>query len=420
MNFPRHSRKVRLSYRTLATILLATGLAVVNCPPSGFAAETAEAPAGVPGLVKQRPADGRFVETEQGFMVPYKATIPGTEATFEMTPIPGGVFKMGSPASEEKRRDSEGPQFDVKVEPFWMGTYEITWSEYKSFMSLHDIFKGFQTHKLRPITPEREAYVITAPSNLYDPSFTFVHGSEPRQPAVTMSQYAAKQYTKWVSGLSGQFYRLPSEAEWEYACRAGSTTAFQFGDDPSELDEYGWYFDNAEEITHEVGQKKPNAWGLYDMHGNVGEWVLDQYVADHYKQFEGKTVAAPDAIAWPTKLYPRVVRGGSWDHNPKDCRSAARQLSHDDEWRDEDPNFPQSPWWFTSGPALGVGFRIIRPLNPPAQTERPKYWEADIKQIQDDVRFRIDKEGRGARGVADPTLPEDIQKLQEAKQNANN
>ncbi len=407
---------VRQTGRILVTVLLATGLAVLGVQLSVRAAEES---AEVPGLVKQRPAEGRFVETDQGFMVPYKATIPGTEATFEMTPVPGGVFTMGSPASETNRSDDEGPQFEVKVEPFWMGTYEITWSEYMPYMALHDIFKGFQTHSLRPITPEREAYVITAPSNLYDPSFTFVHGSKPRQPAVTMSQYAAKQYTKWLTGLTGQFHRLPSESEWEYACRAGSATAFHFGDDPSAFDEYGWYFDNADETTHEVGQKKPNAWGLYDMHGNVGEWVLDQHVKDHYQKFAGKSVAAADAIAWPTKLYPRVVRGGSWDRDPEDCRAAARQRSDDDEWREEDPNFPQSPWWFTSGPALGVGFRIIRPLSAPPPAERSKYWEADIEQIREDVRFRIDEEGRGARGVADPTLPQDIQKLQEVKQGAN-
>jgi sulfatase modifying factor 1 len=96
--------------------------------------------------------------------------------------------------------------------------------------------------------------------------------------------------------------------------------------------------------------------------------------------------------------------------------SAARQGSNDDEWRSEDPCYPQSPWWFTSGSAFGVGFRIIRPLNPPPPAERSKYWEADIQQIQDDVRFRIDKEGRGARGVADSTLPDDIERLKLLKQ----
>ena len=195
------------------------------------------------GLVKQQPASGRFVKTDRrGYMIPYTATIPGTDVTFQMEPIPGGKFKCGSPASEPKRKDDEGPQFEVEVEPFWMGTYEVAWAEYKQYMSLHDIFKRFVAEKIRKITPENKAMVITAPSNLYDPSFTFSLGDEPKLPAVTMSQYAAKQYTKWMSGITGDFYRLPTEMEWEYACRAGTTTAFSFGDDPKLMREYGWTF----------------------------------------------------------------------------------------------------------------------------------------------------------------------------------
>jgi sulfatase modifying factor 1 len=269
--------------------------------------------------------------------------------------------------------------------------------------------------KIRPPADEKHADVVTAPSNLYDPSFTFEKGADPRQPAVTMSQFAAKQYTKWLSGLTGQFYRIPSEAEWEYACRAGTDKAYGFGDSPDTLQDYAWYFENSNETTHPVGKKKPNAWGLFDMHGNVGEWVLDEFTADGYKKFAGKSVKAGEAIVWPTKLFPRVVRGGSWDEDAAACRSAARLASHDDEWRSEDPNFPQSPWWFTTGPSLGVGFRIIRPLNAPAKAERAKFWDSDLELQRETVKQRIDKEGRGARGIADPSLPEDIRKSQERK-----
>ncbi len=373
------------------------------------------------GLVKTMPPEGRSVKVEGGFMVPYTSTIPGSKIKFEMVPIPGGEFLMGSPKSEADREASEGPQFKVKVEPFWMGKYEITWSEYKTFMELHDVFKDFESYKMRPVTEKNQADAISAPSNLYDPSFTFESGEEPRQPAVTMAQYAAKQYTKWLSSVSTQFYRLPGEAEWEYACRAGTTTAFSFGDDPKQLGDHAWYYDNADDKTQLVGQKKPNPWGLHDMHGNVAEWVLDEFKEDHYAAFKGGVTSSGDALAWPVKLFPRVVRGGSWELDPEQCRSASRMKSHDDEWRAEDPNFPQSPWWFTSSPATGIGFRIIRPLHAPKSKEaKEKYWKADLEQIARDVKFRISQEGRGAFGIVDPSLPKAIEELKQVKKQKRN
>lgn len=367
---------------------------------------------GVPGLVKERPAEGRFVKTDQGYMVPYKTTIPGTDVTFTMMPIPGGTFMMGSPPSEENRKEDEGPQVEVIVEPFWMGQTEITWAEYKTFMELHDIFKAFQAKGVREVTADNLIDAITAPSNLYDPSFTFESGEDPEQPAVTMSQYAAKQYTKWLSAITGLFYRLPSEAEWEYACRAGTKTAYYFGDDPAKLDQYAWYYDNSDDRTHKVAQKKPNPWGLYDMHGNVAEWTLDQHIADHYKKLAEKTVRAADAIAWPSQVEERALRGGSWEFDPEDLRSAARLASSDEAWKQEDPNIPLSPWWYTSSPATGVGFRLLRPLNPPKDRQaRERFWKADVKEIAADVKFRIEQEGRGALGIVDKSLPKAIKKL---------
>jgi formylglycine-generating enzyme required for sulfatase activity len=328
-----------------------------------------------------------------------------------MTPIPGGKFLLGSPAGEEGRKEDEGPQIEVEVSPFWMGTYEVTWAEYKEYMKMHDLFKKLSMAKLLPITDENKAYVVTAPSNLYDPTFTFQFGEDPRQPAITMSQFAAKQYTKWLSGLSGVVYRLPTEAEWEYACRAGTTTRYSFGNDEAALADHAWYMDNADESTHKVGEKKPNPWGLFDMHGNVAEWVLDEYTENGYQKLAGKSHKALDAVQWPTKLFPRVIRGGSWDDDAAGCRSAARRGTDDDAYREEDPNFPKSPWWFTSGHGLAVGMRIIRPLNPPPHDQCGKFWDADIPSIREDSDQRIDLEGRGARGVARPELLKAIQNL---------
>lgn len=361
------------------------------------------------GLVTEKPAEGPFVKTERGFMVPYTETIPGTEVTFRMIPVPGGEFRMGSPDQEEGRKEDEGLQFDVTLEPYWMAETELTWAEYKVYMSLYNVFKKFELQRVRKVTDDNKADAITAPTELYDPSFTFQKGENPKQPAVTMTQYAAKQYTKWLSKLTGEFYRLPTEAEWEYACRAGSETPFGFGDDTEKLGDYAWYRDNADETTHPVGEKKPNAFGLFDIHGNVAEWVLDEYSEEGYLQ-GGKKLAGDDAVAWPTKLFPRVVRGGHWDSKAEECRCAARLPSNDLDWKMEDPNFPLSPWWFTSDPARGVGFRLVRPLSLPAEKDLAKYWEPDVGGVKDDVDNRL-MEGRGVLGIVDETLPEAIEQL---------
>jgi sulfatase modifying factor 1 len=399
---------LRRSCQTFRTCLTLSIMAVV----SAIAIQAQAGEASTPGLVKDMPASGRFVKTDKGYMVPYESTIPGSDVTFTMVPIPGGKFMLGSPASEKGRNDDEGPQVEVVVEPFWMGQTETSWAEYKRYMALHDVFKAFQSKGIRQVTKENQADAITAPSNLYDTTFTYGSGDDPQQPAVTMTQYAAKQYTKWLSAVTEHFYRLPSEAEWEYACRAGTKTAYYFGDDDSKLDEHAWYYDNSDDRTHKVAQKKPNPWGLYDMHGNVAEWTLDQHVAEHYKKLAGKSVKAADATAWPTQIEDRVLRGGTWEFDPEDIRAASRLASSDEDWKDEDPNIPLSPWWYTTSPATGVGFRIIRPLDPPKdQKSRNRYWKADIPEIAEDVEYRIESEGRGALGIVDKMLPEAIKKL---------
>lgn len=368
------------------------------------------------GIVAEKPESGPSVEIPGGYMVPYTATIPGTKIEFTMIPIPGGKFMMGSPEDEEDRRDDEGPQFEVTVEPFWMGKYEVTWGEYKKFMQLEKVFKALNGKSLRKVNKENEVDAVTAPSSLYDASFTYSAGEAADQPAATMTQFAAKQYTKWLSLMSSTFYRLPTEAEWEYACRAGTTTAYYFGDDSDDLEDHAWNIETSDDERHPVGELKPNPWGLYDMYGNVAEWVLDQYDDSGYSHVEaGASVTTKQAYVKPTKLSPRVIRGGSWELEPEDCRSAARLGSEDKEWKIEDPNFPKSPWWYTDTPGLGVGFRLMRPLaEPTGRDAKTAVWDADVESIIDDAKNRINDNGRGAYGTVDPDLPKDISELTDA------
>jgi formylglycine-generating enzyme required for sulfatase activity len=378
-------------------------------------------------------------------MVPYTENIPGTDITFEMVPIAGGEFVMGSPPDEAERNEDEGPQARIKVAPFWMGKHEVTWGEYKSFMAMYDVFKKLQMLSTNrgangaagdggsedqwrivqqhawhgDAEKEWDVDAVTAPTPLYDSTFTYgVDGDpEPNLPAVTITPFAAKQYTKWLSGITGADYRLPTEAEWEYAARAGTTTAFSFGDDPAQLEEYAWFEDNADFQSHPVGTKKPNAWGLYDMHGNVAEWTLDQYMPKAYAALGTTAVDASTAVVKPTKVYPRVIRGGSWYEAAPAARSAARHKSEEQEWKYSDPNIPRSPWWYTEEPARAVGMRMLRPLTPLTPEEKKLVWEPDVEDIREDVQARL-QEGRGALGKADKALPDAAKAAQELENNS--
>ncbi len=295
----------------------------------------------------------------------YKEAIPGTEVSFDLVAIPGGEFLLGSPDSEANREKDEGPQVKVKVEPFWMGKHEVTWNEYDIWSFNLDIQRR-KTLNLTPTALDPKADAVTRPTKPYtDMTFGMGHDG---YPAICMTQLAAKTYCKWLSEKTGHYYRLPTEAEWEHAARAGTTTAYSFGDDPSKADEFAWHFNNSDEKYHPVGKKKPNPWGLHDIHGNVSEWCLDQYIPDRYAVL-AKESNHLNPLAVVTKLYPHVVRGGSWDDDPKGLRSAARYFSKKD-WKIQDPQIPKSIWYFTD--ALHVGFRVVRPLQTPTEEERKK------------------------------------------------
>jgi formylglycine-generating enzyme required for sulfatase activity/sugar phosphate isomerase/epimerase len=314
-------------------------------------------------------------------MKAYREAIGKSGVSFEMVPIPSGTFLMGSPDDEADRSEDEGPQHQVTIEPFWIGRCEVTWDEYNLWAG---VVKGLAAddtgdagaNEDDPALRRMEsiADAITRPSKPFT-DVTFDMGKS-GYPAFGMTQLAARCYCKWLSAKTGRYYRLPTEAEWEYACRAGTTTAYSFGDDLDQLEDYGWFFDNGDDQCQKVGQKKPNLWGLHDMHGNVREWVLDAYDPDYYQQSAGKTVRNP--LLAPRKVYPRVVRGGCWDSDPDELRSAARMAS-DPKWKEDDPRDPQSIWQFTK--PYAPGFRVVRPLRKPTAEEAKRY-EPDHQAIR--------------------------------------
>ena len=312
-------------------------------------------------------------------MKAYIEKIPGSEQTFKMVPIKGGKFKMGSPASEKGRHDDEGPQVEVEVLPFWMEEHETTWKEFEQFALEYLRTKRGAASDLTD--RERTADAMAAPTKPWDISaISHDNAGKPLYPASGMTIYAAQAYCKWLTAITGRYYRLPTEAEWEYACRAGSTTVYSFGDDDGDLEEYAWWKTNSDGRSQKIKTRKPNAWGLYDMHGNLSEWVLEHYAKDTYAQRKPGSFAAP--VKSPMTKVGRgdsgqIARGGNCDDdNPADLRSA-RRLASTEKWKEQDPQFPQSIWWSTDAPF--VGFRVVRPLNPPKTEAEAKLYEPDPK-----------------------------------------
>lgn len=253
---------------------------------------------------------------------PFSQPVPAAAFKFEMIPIPG------SP--------------DGTIKPFYIGKTELTWEAF-------DVYVYRLDADAKDVPADTDA--VTRPSKPYlPPDRGFGHEG---YAAITVSYKNAQEFCRWLSEKSGRTYRLPTEAEWEYACRAGATTAYSFGDDPAKAGDYAWYFDNADAVTHPVAKKKPNAWGLFDMHGNVAEWCTGR---------DG----AP------------VTKGGSFRDDPENLAIAARAPDNPD-WNGSDPQIPKSQWWLADGPF--VGFRIVcepapattppAPATPPAAPKAP-------------------------------------------------
>jgi formylglycine-generating enzyme required for sulfatase activity len=307
-----------------------------------------------------------------GDMKAYSNSIPGTTVMYGMVPIPGGEYRMGSPDTEKGRQADEGPQHKVIVSPFWMGKCEVTWNEYEIFMYT-DQEKVMTTLTNNPYL-DKVSDAVSRPTKPYvEMSFGMGKGD---YPAISMTQHAANKYCQWLSAKTGHYYRLPTEAEWEYACRAGTTTAYFFGEDPAPLKEYAWFAKNSDFKYQKVGRKKPNPWGLYDIYGNVVEWCLDAYEPKAYERF----VPGPAKDPWvrATQPYPHVVRGGHWDdEEPSMLRSATRRGSSRD-WKVQDPQLPKSVWYHTD--AQWLGFRIVRPLEVPPPEELLKTWNSGVEK----------------------------------------
>jgi formylglycine-generating enzyme required for sulfatase activity len=290
---------------------------------------------------------------------PYKVTVPNTIVSYDVVPVPAGDFTMGSPASVTGAAPDEKPSHKVHVDAFAMQAHEVTWDEYRLFMFANQA--GETTHK------DEVVDAVSRPTRPYvEMSFGMgING----YPAISMTQNAANKYAEWLSSKTGEFYRLPTEAEWEYACRAGTETAYFFGNDASMLGDYAWFAGNAGGKYARVATRKPNPWGLYDMLGNVMEWTLDAYAP-----YQGKAETDPWVRA--TKPYPQAVRGGSWNDPAGKVRCAARVAS-DASWKQQDPQLPKSIWYMTD--AQWLGFRLVRPGKVPSAEEMFRYWNNGVE-----------------------------------------
>ncbi|MDG3005211.1 formylglycine-generating enzyme family protein [Paludisphaera mucosa] len=281
----------------------------------------------------------------------YTEAIPDSAVRFDMVAIPGGTFAIGSPSGEAGRGGDEGPRRSVTIRPFWMGRAEVTWDEYAEFRKGGNISNRTNAEALA-----KDADAVTRPTPPY-PDETRGYGRE-GYPAIGVSHHAAMEYCHWLSKKTGKIYRLPTEAEWEYACRAGTNTIYFFGDDPKELARFAWFDDGANETPQPVGRKAANPWGLHDIVGNASEWCLDRYVAEAYARLPEDRPSVGPVILLKEAPHPHVARGGSWADPAAACRSASRRGS-DATWNQMDPDGSIRWVW----DADFVGFRVVRAVD---------------------------------------------------------
>jgi len=295
----------------------------------------------------------------------YKDTTK-TGAQFEMLPIKAGTFSW--------KGEQPDDILETFLSAFWMGKTEVTWEEYEPFMlSQIPRQKNGQVLDFMRESIKNDIDFIARPTPPYHP-MTYGMPRDGR-PAISMTQHAANKYCQWLSYQTGHFYRLPTEAEWEYACRAGSNKTYSWGNDAEVASEHAHLGGDPASHYHKPSLKKPNTWGLVDMHGNIQEWTLDQYVSNRKTYFAKDKVTNPWIKA--TAPYPHVTKGGHWKLALKDIIASARQPSSK-KWKNTDPQNPKSIWYHTDTPWLG--FRIVRPLKTPSAEEMYHYWNSGVAE----------------------------------------
>lgn len=297
--------------------------------------------------------------------------IPGTTVSFEMKAIEGGQFNMGSPADEPYRRPDEGPVREVEVNRFWMAEVEVTWNEYLAFFNA----TGSQGRKeAEADTSNEEVDGISGATPPWGaPDQGWGMGA---RPAITMTHHAAETYCRWLSTVTGKKYRLPTEAEWEYAARGGTSGPYffegsprdferdgllnkLFGPDTAIINTYVIYQENSPYRTQPPLLVNANPFGLKNMLGNVAEFCLDYYDPQVYGKYPQGTVKNPRG---PREGLEHVVRGGSFKNTAKDLRVARRDFTRTKEWLETDPQIPKSIWWYSD--CNHVGFRVVCEYDP--------------------------------------------------------
>jgi formylglycine-generating enzyme required for sulfatase activity len=294
--------------------------------------------------------------------------IPGTTVSFKMVSVPGGSFKMGTPENEPFRRVDEGPVIDVAVDSFWMGEIEVSWNEYLAFFNA----TGSQGRK-EAVEVENETDAISGATPPWGaPDQGWGKGT---RPAISMSHHAALTYCRWLTQVTGKKYRLPTEAEWEYAARGGKSTPYffdgtpedfestgiwhkLFGADTTTINSYVIYQENTPNKTQEPSKVKANPFGLKNMLGNVAEFCLDFYDPAVYSKYPKTLVKNPRG---PRDGMERVVRGGAYNNSAKDLRAGRRDFTRTKDWLVTDPQIPKSIWWYSD--CKNVGFRVVCEYN---------------------------------------------------------